>query len=1140
MDTNALIARSSEVPLVIEELQRLARVQRIRRQTFDQLSQNLCDECKATAKCSNNRRLLQYGVFLLHDRFALVSRPERKLLVALCELVVRSMRSSAMSVSFASLFLSTEFVHVASRTISALLSRIFDHIGHADLSKVVDGRAVASFIAVLDLFSGCSTDKWVLLRDNAPVASILETLCVKMSTPCATRAHILTLQKVLFAGLKGVRQPLNDQSIDELFRVIVRFMRIANFDAGEACATFVQLLKAPALTMAFSENSLQLVKELNLFADCISFLSSVKSQSELLALGTFETLHLVANLIHLGNADRETTTQKLLEWARLVNILLQKCIQKGGSHRPSNCWHHPLLGWTSERIDERDQVCFARLRAQLSRLWSCDMVRCLSDHFLSRVPISTSSLETRQKMAQKHSLFFARRHSSAAQESEHNESGTGPSSNLPLFQMFLRKLPTRPSCSTLSATTSSTNVAEGGDIVGQQQQRHKPTRHSTKNSRTANVCAVTVPLVPFPPITPTVVLCQLYRSALLAFPNSESEILASLGRDDTLLLQHLWQFLNEQPAPPPPPQQQKRREDGTAIENVRLRTYLGYLVSDPEVLAAQFAPLQLFIDITFTLISILDEREMYECERPFGRDQLRQIAKFVNLFCFHALWNELIDFEKDLPSKLFNSVYRLLQILFNRDCRRPFTGVPNFWTVDELSPKALIAEFVGGTGFLLPPLSAAVSSSPATKRAHILMDKMPHVIPLRDRIVLFRKLIRQDKESVDTSTTIITVERSRLIEDGYSQLGNLSLAAIKGTVRVKFINQQGLDEAGIDQDGVFKEFLELTLKRVFDPDLNLFKSTSDKLLYPSSTSTIHDNHLELFQFVGRMLAKAVYEGICVDVQLAPVLLAAVLGKQLHPFDELATLDPVLYKNLTFLKHYSDSDDVADLELTFCAQDEFLGRVTTVELISGGCDIKVDNENKVSYIHLMAHHRVVKQIREQTKHFVLGFRAIIQPKWLALFNTHELQHLISGKMSDLDLNDLRKHVQYYGGFHSGHRVVKWLWAILEQEFSMEERHLFLKFVTSCSRAPLLGFGYLEPCFSIRCIETSDDLDQGDTLGSVIRGFLGINKRSKQPINDRLPTASTCFNLLKLPNYTKRSVLLEKLRYAIHSETGFELS
>lgn len=154
------------------------------------------------------------------------------------------------------------------------------------------------------------------------------------------------------------------------------------------------------------------------------------------------------------------------------------------------------------------------------------------------------------------------------------------------------------------------------------------------------------------------------------------------------------------------------------------------------------------------------------------------------------------------------------------------------------------------------------------------------------------------------------------MEDGYRQLSMLSTRALKSTIRVKFVNQQvrlervrflgavtssevviqGLDEAGIDQDGVFKEFLELTIKQVFDPGLNLFRvsairsvdvdgniiltllrlqSTAAGVLYPSSTSSVHEDHLALFQFVGRILAKAVYEGIVVDVQLAPVLLAAV-------------------------------------------------------------------------------------------------------------------------------------------------------------------------------------------------------------------------------------------------------------------------
>lgn len=44
------------------------------------------------------------------------------------------------------------------------------------------------------------------------------------------------------------------------------------------------------------------------------------------------------------------------------------------------------------------------------------------------------------------------------------------------------------------------------------------------------------------------------------------------------------------------------------------------------------------------------------------------------------------------------------------------------------------------------------------------------------------------------------------MEDGYRQLALLPPQALKGVIRVRFINEQGLDEAGIDQDGVFKGF----------------------------------------------------------------------------------------------------------------------------------------------------------------------------------------------------------------------------------------------------------------------------------------------------------------------------------------------
>ncbi len=55
----------------------------------------------------------------------------------------------------------------------------------------------------------------------------------------------------------------------------------------------------------------------------------------------------------------------------------------------------------------------------------------------------------------------------------------------------------------------------------------------------------------------------------------------------------------------------------------------------------------------------------------------------------------------------------------------------------ELKPSQFIAEF-----------------EKHSKRAQLLMLKMPHIVPLRDRMILFRKLITQDKEGTDSHTMV--------------------------------------------------------------------------------------------------------------------------------------------------------------------------------------------------------------------------------------------------------------------------------------------------------------------------------------------------------------------------------------------------
>lgn len=604
--------------------------------------------------------------------------------------------------------------------------------------------------------------------------------------------------------------------------------------------------------------------------------------------------------------------------------------------------------------------------------------------------------------------------------------------------------------------------------------------------------------------------CSMYHTALRTLTELHLDILTGLCYQNSLL-HNLWLFLY------------------SLGPNCGMKTFLNILAENTKYSDPEFQMLQLFCDCMTHYVTLLDDMEMYEQQHPFKLSDFIILSNVLNIFLYKIIVGNLIDIKTIQSNKLFQSLHILLMLLYRRDSRRSYTP-PGHWLIKEIKVPSFLADLDKGR-----------------RVPQLLLQTMPHIIPHEDRVRLFRKYIANEKTVLGLTEsacacpqpTIITVHRNRIVEDGHRQLAPLPPQSLKGVIRVRFINEQGLDEAGVDQDGVFKEFLEETIKKVIDPSLNLFKTTSEERLYPCPTSYLQDNHLGLFEFVGRMLGKAVYEGIVIDVPFASFFLSHVLGQTSQAnysyIDELPSLDEELYRSLSYIKHYEG--DVSDLDLTFSLDEDNMGKIETHELIPGGKAISVTNENKITYIHLMAHFRMRVQIKHQTAAFIKGFKSIINPDWLTHFSTPELQRLISGDNVPLDLKDLRRHTQYYGGFHDSHRVVGWLWDILDKDFTEEEKAMFLKFVTSCSKPPLLGFAYLEPPFSIRCVEVGDDEDTGDTIGSVIRGFFTIRKKDPQ---NRLPTSSTCFNLLKLPNYQKKSTLREKLRYAVTCRTGFELS
>ena len=97
------------------------------------------------------------------------------------------------------------------------------------------------------------------------------------------------------------------------------------------------------------------------------------------------------------------------------------------------------------------------------------------------------------------------------------------------------------------------------------------------------------------------------------------------------------------------------------------------------------------------------------------------------------------------------------------------------------------------------------------------------------------------------------------------------------------------------------------------------------------------------------------------------------------------------------------------------------------------------------------------------------------------------------------------------------------------FTREERRALLKFVTSSAAPPLGGFQHLHPPFTIYKVRC--DLNRGGLLGNALAAF-GLARDVDRP------TASTCFNVLKLPNFKRLDTMKAKLRTA--RRRGFELS
>jgi hypothetical protein len=278
-------------------------------------------------------------------------------------------------------------------------------------------------------------------------------------------------------------------------------------------------------------------------------------------------------------------------------------------------------------------------------------------------------------------------------------------------------------------------------------------------------------------------------------------------------------------------------------------------------------------------------------------------------------------------------------------------------------------------------------------------------LSFEDRLKWFRSTCKRLMVEWNEGHMRMNVRRDYLLSDSMAAVMSLSAKDLRKVWRFEFIG-----EPGIDTGNLAAEWYELVTKEIFDPMMGLWQpsSTDQMRLQINSASEIccPEDHLYYFRFIGRVLGKALFDGHNVKGHLAKYMYKYMLGWPIM-FSDLKDLDEDYHNFLRGL----NNDMGADIEcigLNFSVSEDILGENITVELIPGGSNIDVTEDNLPEYLEACLKYRLLNQCEYQTNELLLGFFDVIPQSLLSVFDYEELELLLCEKPPYNAAHECRKY------------------------------------------------------------------------------------------------------------------------------------
>eukprot|EP01031_Cornospumella_fuschlensis_P029390 gene29390-35478_t len=263
---------------------------------------------------------------------------------------------------------------------------------------------------------------------------------------------------------------------------------------------------------------------------------------------------------------------------------------------------------------------------------------------------------------------------------------------------------------------------------------------------------------------------------------------------------------------------------------------------------------------------VLDEREVYQMEKPLPLPLLPPVLRMLKRVLHLSLRHAPLILEgggegKGASSSFLSEAYAACILRSIQDilsdyyiywARRPFSS-PDLWHISALNTSSFLDSLRAGD---------SVSFS--------LLQALPYAIDFPGRLRLMRGEMDREREAIQgtgydgglwggggwrSKGIAIRVRRGNVLGDSLRQLLPLPPSIWRDRILIRYVNDFGEEEMGIDSGGLFKDYLVALSEQIFSAAAGLFCTTDDMCIYPNPQykgGEVGSNAEDIFMFIGRV------------------------------------------------------------------------------------------------------------------------------------------------------------------------------------------------------------------------------------------------------------------------------------------------